>query len=341
MVRRSVAFILFAAAASVAVIGQTPEAKPAPVPPAAPAPRVMAFSFDGNSGYLGVQTVDVNSQNYASFGLSGVRGVAVEKVMDGSPAEKAQLQKGDVIVRFNGEEVTSARKLTRMVGEVAPDHQVTLTVVRSGSEREVPVTIAKRPAPAFGEMGFPGGVEVPMPEIPEFRGEMPQVRVWPRAPRGEGGDVLMFRRGSRRIGVSVTPLTKQLADHFGVKGGVMISEVRENSPAAKADLKAGDIIVEVDGKEVASDADVVRAISEKKEGDVTLTVVRKGDRKTFSVTPEESKEVFEHLIGPDGPVPSRPMRPAQPAPLNQLLDPWWMINWPSRSGGRAIIAPRF
>jgi membrane-associated protease RseP (regulator of RpoE activity) len=93
----------------------------------------------------------------------------------------------------------------------------------------------------------------------------------------------------------VTALTKQLSDHFGVTSGVMINEVRADSPAAKAGLKAGDIIVEVDGKEVKADGDLIRAIQEKKEGDVTITIVRDRHRQTIRVTPEEVKGGFDNM----------------------------------------------
>lgn len=326
MVRRSAAFILFISAAAVSAAAQTPEPKPEPPR----APRVMTWSMDSAGGYLGVQTKDVTAENYASLGLSSVRGVAVEKVMEGSPAEKANLQKADVIVRFNGEEVTSARKLTRLVGEVAPDHQVTVTVVRGGSEQNIPVTIGKRPMPAFGEGAFsmtipgvpgaPGAIEIP--DVPEFRGEIPRVRVLPPMPPGADGDFYMFRGGpGRRIGAGITPLTKQLAEHFKVKGGVMINDVRKDSPADRANLKAGDIIVEVDGKEISSDRELVNAIAAKKEGAVSLTIVRDGQRSTVNVVPEEVKDQFERLIGPDAPGAFRLTRPATPLPLNELMVP--------------------
>lgn len=113
-----------------------------------------------------------------------------------------------------------------------------------------------------------------------------------------------MRAGEGRvIGVGVTTLTKQLAEHFGVANGVMINNVRENSPAAKAGLKAGDIITECEGKSVKREMDLVRSINEKKEGDVTLTFVRNGNRQTITVTPEKSKEsgfLFETGDDPDG-----------------------------------------
>ena len=99
----------------------------------------------------------------------------------------------------------------------------------------------------------------------------------------------------------------------------MISEVRENSPAAKAGLKAGDIITEAGSKAVKGEFDLIRTINETKEGDVTLTIVRDGKRQTVSVTPEAAKDngfVFE-TNGEDGmtvaPGSVKVVRPAMPA----------------------------
>ena len=274
---------------------------------------VRAFSlFTGDGGYLGVQTVDVNSENFAGYGLSSVRGVAVEKVLDGSPAQAAGLQKRDVIIRFNGEEVTSARKLTRLVSEVAPDHKVTLTVLRSGSERELQATIGKRPIPRFEN----GAFSMSIPGVPEpFELKVPRIPEAPMAiPRGEG-DVFVWRTSSsRQIGVGVTPLTKQLAEHFGVESGVMINNVREDSPAARAGLKAGDIIVAVDGNEIIGDGDLIRAIATKTEGDVEITFVRGGARQSIRVTPEARKT---DLPAP----PAMPARPATPMPMDVFSVP--------------------
>ena len=109
-------------------------------------------------------------------------------------------------------------------------------------------------------------------------------------PGGEGKSFEWRAGEGRQIGVSVYLVTKQLGERFGVEGGAMINEVREGSPAAKAGLKAGDIIVEINGKPVKGDFDVIRTINEKKEGDVTLTIVRDKNRQTISVTPEASKD---------------------------------------------------
>lgn len=286
MIRKLSVFILLTISVfAVAFAQQTPE-------PDRKNERVFNFVFGGGS-YLGVQTQEISKENFAKYGLSEVRGVAVEKVVENSPAANAGIQDGDVIIKFNGDEVTGTRKLTRLIGEVAPDHQAKVTVLRNGNEREFSVTIGKREMPEFGEngtilQGFPQMSEIPLPRIPRS----PNATLPPL----EGdGNVLIFRNGeSRQIGVSVTELTKQLAENFGVSGGkgLLIENVRENSPAAKAGLKAGDVIVEADGKEVKNSLELIRALNGKKEGDVTLTIVRDKNRQTISVTPETVKSNF-------------------------------------------------
>lgn len=321
MIRKSLAFILLGIGAGSAAFAQTP----APHPNAET--KVFSMFFDSDGSYLGIQTVDVTKENFAKYGLREVRGVAVEKVVDGSPAQSAGLQNGDVIVRFNGEEITSVRKLTRLIGEVAPDHQARITILRSGGERELTATLGKRPTAKFESgnwsFGVPPQGRMELPQMPEFppAAEMPGVPAVPGAP----GQQFMFRMGpSRQIGVGITPLTDQLASHFNVSSGVLINNVRENSPAAKAGLKAGDIIVEVDGKELKNDGDLIRAVSEKKEGEVSLTFVRNGSRQTVRVTPEEVKggfnQFFEFPDG-DGPMKFKRAVPATPVPLNQLFIP--------------------
>lgn len=317
--------------ACASVSAQTPEAKK----DAEKALKAFSWSFDGGGSYLGVQTGEVTKENFSKYGLRDVRGVAVEKVMDDSPAQAAGLQTGDVIVRFNGEDVTSVRKLTRLIGEVAPDHQAKLTILRAGTEREITATLAKRQGLRFENGAFSVAVPDALGKV-EFP-PMPEIAPMPPMPRIEGlpggqGDYFVWRSGSgRRIGVGITPLTKQLSEHFGVEGGVIINNVRENSPAARAGLRAGDIIVEVDGKAVKGEGDVLRAIAEKKEGDVSLTIVRDRNRQTISVTPEEMKGEFNTLWeGSEGALvaPGRILRrhampgvPATPVPLGRIVMP--------------------
>jgi serine protease Do len=274
--------------------------------------RTFAFTIDGNGGYLGVQTVEVTRENMSKYGLNEVRGVAVEKVMDGSPAAAAGIRAGDVIVRINGEAVTSTRKLTRLVSEISPDHQARVTVIRGGMEQEITATVGKRPAPQFEE----GRFTMPFPELPD----MPQLDRLRELFKNDGGnvltlpegeaDVLTIRPGTgRQLGLEVYPVSKQLGERFGVDGGVLINSVGENSAAAKAGLKAGDVIVEIDGKQVRNNLDIMRAVNDKKEGDVSVTFVRDRERRTVNVTPEPMKGGFFFRTERLGDGPLAPQRP--------------------------------
>lgn len=305
MLRKLSVFSLLLVAVVTAANAQNRSSEPKE--PAVGKAQQMIIEFPGEGGYLGVQTKDVSRENMAQFGLREVRGVAVEKVLENSPAAQFGIQAGDVIVKFNGEEITGARKLTRLISEVAPDHQARVTILRGGNEREITVTLGKRAVPNFQENGF--RIEN-MPQMPEFPRTPESLRL-PLPPNGqfipfgEGDKNVFVWRGdsNRQIGVGIAPLTKQLGDYFGVSDGkgLLVNDVRENSPAARAGLKAGDVIVEVEGKQISETFDLLRVISEKKEGDITLTIVRDKIRQIFRVTPEVLKtekknfQVFQNL----------------------------------------------
>jgi membrane-associated protease RseP (regulator of RpoE activity) len=327
MIRKSLALVLLGASAAAAAYAQKDITPPRP-----DAPQTFAWSFDGNSGYLGVETQEVTKDNFVKFGLNAVRGVAVSKVLEKSPAETAGLRAGDVIVRFNGDEVTSVRKLTRLVGEVDPDHQATITVLRNGREQELNVTVGKRPMPEFNNGNFQFNMpQIDKMNIPELK-DLPQLKDFPDLkdmPKGEfrefqvpNGKGFVWTSGGRQIGVGVVPLSKQLADYFRVDGGALVDDVRADSPAAKAGLKAGDIIVEANGQPVKNEFDLIRLVNEKKDGDVPLTIVRDGNRQTINVTPEAGKDgnVFfrsdsnmDGVMFPQVPMLLKQLREARPA----------------------------
>ena len=297
-------FSLVLAAGIVMAQQAAPAPPPAPDTPFAPeAPGTFSFFIEGGS-FLGVFAEDVSKENMGRYGLREARGVGITQVVKDSPAEKAGLRKDDVILRFEGDSVTSVRKLNRLVSEVAPDQTVRLGISRGGSELEVSVTIGKRNASANTLDRFPGmeGLK----DLQAFKGlmtpEAPGANVFKWEGPGAGPEGMVFSFGNnRRIGVSTMALTKQLAEYFGVAEGqgVLVTSVAEDSPAAKAGIKAGDIITAVDGEKVEASGDVARGINKKKEGDVTLTVIRKGNQRTITVTPN----VVKPVVAPAG-VPS-------------------------------------
>ena len=240
-----------------------------PAPPAPPQePRAWSFAFGGGDNYLGISPEPITSENQNTYGAREVRGVGVRSVVEGGPAEKAGLRKNDVILRFDNEPVTSVRKLNRLVDEAEPDHTAQLTISRGGAEQQVTVKLGHRENQVSRVFRTgPGGTYRLDRNMPGFN---------------------MAFGGGRQIGVGTSPLTKQLGEYFGVpEGGVLVSNVNDNSPAARAGIKAGDVIVEADGKKIDSSMDLVRAIGEKNEGDVTLTIVRNRNRQTVRVTPEK------------------------------------------------------
>ena len=271
------ASLLFSFTAAMAQDAPTP-----PTPPAAPdAPQEFSFYIGGGS-FLGIYADDITTENMGRFNIREARGVAVTKVIDGSPADKAGLKKDDVVLRFNGEEVTSVRKLKRMIGEIAPDHVARLTVSRNGDEQELSITVGKREI--FNSLVAPG-MGSPGTLLEELH----------RAP----GAYSFVLGSGRRIGISTNTLTKQLADYFGVVGdkGVLIASVKENSPAANAGLKAGDVITEVDGAKIDEAGDLSRLINRRNEGEITLTIVRDKSQRSVRVTPEKGEGM--PLLGPE------------------------------------------
>src|SRR5689334_8884986 len=270
-----------------------------PAPPPSPDDFGNTFSFfvDGG-GFLGVYGEDITRDNMGKYHLNEPRGVGITQVMNESPAQKAGLRNNDVILRLDGENVTSVRKLNRLVSEIAPDHVVKITISRNGAEQEVTATMGKRnnlnaardlfggKQPKVwtweGPRNFPN-----MEKIPNMN-NFPNMYKFTDLP-DNGGDLAIIMGNSRRIGVSTMELSKQLADYFGIANGhgVLVTSVSDDGPAAKSGVKAGDVITAVDGEAVDSPGDIARLINRKKDGDVTLTVIRNKSQQTIRVTPRQ------------------------------------------------------
>lgn len=259
-----------------------------------PSPRSESRIFQmelPTPSYLGVQTENVNQENFGKYSLNEARGVAVVKVVENSPAARAGLRDKDVILRFDGEPVRSVSKLLRLIEEVAPDQKAALTVYRSGGEQEIVVTMGKRPAPQNG--GFERfGRNLPFPPTGEFPAIPPTDFQGFGTP--DSYENFLSQRGDtgRKLGVSVQPLTKQLAEFFGATGGkgLLVEDVAAASAAARAGLRAGDVILEIDGAAVATQADLIRALNKNQEGDVSIVILRDKQRQTVRATPEGKKQ---------------------------------------------------
>lgn len=269
-------------------LAQQPAPPPEPLEPA-DAPFTNTFSLFTDGGYLGVYAENISRENMARYHLSSPRGVGVTRVVPGSPAEKAGIRKDDVILRLDGENITSVRKLNRLVAEIAPDQSVKVAVSRGGAEQEVTATIAKRDNSTMAQDYFKVQPRVwKNPKNFDFKWDFPLGEKF-GFDFGHDGDLTFMLGNSRRIGVSTMQLNQQLAEYFGIAGGkgVLVTAVTADSPAAKAGVKAGDVITAIDGEAVDSPGDLARAINRKKDGAVTLTVIRNKSQQTFQVTPAE------------------------------------------------------
>jgi serine protease Do len=286
---------------------------------------------------LGIEIRDVKKEDVAALKLTGQAGVVVEAVTKDSAAEKAGVKAKDVIVALDGENVRSAQQLTRLVRETAPGRAVKLAVIRDGKRMDIEAT----PAEAVGELAdilidrqqLRGDIER---QTQELRNQLNQYRLERRAPAapavpgaparpgetprwqaegvpGAPGGVFQFYGGDNgpwtvldgmargRLGVTVQELTPELATYFGVKDGVLVATVAADSPAAKAGLKAGDIITTVDGKTVTAASDLISGLAGK-SGEVTIGLTRDRKPLTLKATIEAPKAPGRRIVMSGRPV---------------------------------------
>lgn len=250
-------------------------------------------------GRLGVTVRDVNDDD-AKKGRSSGSGVVIEEVSRESAAEKAGFKAGDVVVEFDGERVRSARQFTRLVQETPAGRSVNATVLRDG--QKTTLTVAPRESDAFEPLrnlevwrNFGDNFRYAVPARPAVP-PRPAPPAAPRAPLMPDFESFVLRAGTA-LGVTVSTLSPQLADHFGVKDGVLVSSVSDNSAAAKAGVKAGDVITAVNGSRVNDSGDIRRAMQDVKPGsDFTVEVVREKKTLTLKGKTEERPSARRRVI---------------------------------------------
>jgi S1-C subfamily serine protease len=235
-----------------------------------------------------------------------LRGAKVRSVEEGSPAEKAGLKEGDVVVRFDGEAVRSASHLARLVGETPSGRAVPIEVSRGGATQKLTATLAEGRR-RIGVFTSPGAHEwaIEVPDIDIQVPEPPKVPAAPLAPHvwswksDDFGD-RAFRflvGGPRKLGIEYMEIGEQLAGYFKLAGktGVLVSSVDADGPAAKAGMKAGDVILKL-GTETIEDGDDLReAVAEAKGGtEVAVTVQRDGRPLDLKVTLAKPEPKVRH-----------------------------------------------
>ena len=191
-------------------------------------------------GWLGVSIQPVTPELAKQFGIKDVRGALVGDVVEDSPAEKAGLQRGDVIVKYDGKEVNDPSTLRNMVAGTPPDKKVDMDVLRNGKEQKAVVTVAELPA-----------------EMQKLQGKFDNILK----------------------GVMVQGLTPEIKKNLDVPRritGVIVTDIEEGSPAEGV-LMANDVILEVNRKKITGMKDYQAVVSQiKSDHDVLLLVFRNG-----------------------------------------------------------------
>jgi serine protease Do len=187
-------------------------------------------------GWLGVRIQQVTDEIAESVGLAGgARGALVAGVNDGGPAAKADIQNGDIILEFNGQEIREMRILPRVVAETRIGSQVPVVVWRNGRRVTLTVTVGELPEGIEQASATPG----------------------PQDPGGRPAEIA-------GTGLKLSALTPELRERFSVGAdvkGVLVVEVEPGSPAAERGIRPGDVIVEVQQEPVSTPAEVQERVN--------------------------------------------------------------------------------
>jgi membrane-associated protease RseP (regulator of RpoE activity) len=279
----------------------------------AAAPRV---SRAADTPWLGVTLQSLNDGLRDGMGYDG-EGVLVSRVLQGSPADRAGLRKGDVIVSLNGRSAESPEQLTRLVRDARVGQTVALVVVRDGDRRTLSARLASRPEDAdlpddegnriqihedhgdmdhgdmdHNEMDDHGDVDRDHSDMEDSKDlkhlkDLDELKEKRSGDMGrfpmDGGRSFTMNMGRGRLGVRTEDLSADLAPYFEAPGGsgALVMEVLKDTPAERAGLKAGDVIVRFGDQRISGADDLIRTVREAPAGRVSLTVLRHGSRRTF------------------------------------------------------------
>jgi len=203
-------------------------------------------------GFLGVIIRSIDKDLAESLDLPSTQGVLIQQIQQGSPADEAGLKRGDIITELDGKRITNADQFVLMVAESPPEKKVRLKIIRDKKEQSIAVTLASRSD--FVSSG----------EVPEAEAEK-----W--------------------LGLDVATATEALADQYEVdyQPGVLVTGVEPGSPAYKKGIRKGDIILEIDQKEVKSTRDYNRIVESLKDREkaIPFLILRNGNTGYVAIKP--------------------------------------------------------
>ena len=254
---------------------------------------------------LGVRLEEVDADAVARLKLKEEKGALITEVLDGSAAAKAGLKKDDVIVKFQGESILTAAQLVRLVRDVPAGRKVDVDILRAGAPIKVTATLdrgslMKRNGEmgpdleALGERpGRLGDLRFKVPgDGPESRDRLPRAFNFKLDENGPARG-LVAGAGKGRLGINYTEIEGQLATYFKSPKdqAVLVDSVVEGSAAAKAGVKAGDLITKLGDQSITDGSELRDAIADAPAGkDSRLSVWRDGRSIDLSVRFEEAEK---------------------------------------------------
>jgi serine protease Do len=196
-------------------------------------------------GYVGIVIQDLTPELAKSFGLDNHQGILVAQVSEDSPAEKAGLKQGDVIVEFSGKPVNEVGSFRNLVALKTPGTKDKVTVLRNGKRKTLSITIGKLPDNELAVVGTPHNLE--------------------------------------KLGFTVETLTPDLARQFGIPGekGVVVTQVTPGSVAALAGINPGSVILEVNREPVSNIEEFKRAVTKIPEKAAVLLLIKDGQYSRY------------------------------------------------------------
>lgn len=248
-------------------------------------PAVLVFltgaCYAGEDAWLGVVLQPLSEELKEAMDIDqDMEGVLVSDVIDDSPADEFGLEDGDVIVAIGDEKVESVKEAVRVIKSYSPEDEVEIIVLRDGDRKKtLKVALGERDEDKMADLDLDLDLDF-LPEIKHaFKG-------WMQEPQGF-------------LGVQIQDMSEDLAEYFDVKEdeGVLVLEVTEDSPAEEAGLKAGDVILAFDGKEVSDSDELVKYVRDSDPGDeVKVKIKRKRRTETVEVELGETESASKIFV---------------------------------------------
>ncbi|MFH1729617.1 MAG: Do family serine endopeptidase [Pseudomonadota bacterium] len=196
-------------------------------------------------GWLGIFMKEIDDVQKEVFGFKDKTGILVHDVVEDSPAEKAGFKPGDVIIEYNGKAIEKAREFSRQIANTSPGTKVEFTVLRGGNKINIKAEIAKME---------------------------------------DEEEITLAKKDENMLGLKVRNLNNDDKSKYGIKEGIFVTEVANNSPFSYQ-VQASDVILKVNKTSINSIRDFSKAISSLKKGDgVVLLILRDGHRRMFVST---------------------------------------------------------